>query len=34
MAAITTTPGHHEEVDPNASYLKVTKGLMSWLVTR
>lgn len=33
MAAITTTPGHHEEVDPNVSYLKSSKGLMSWLVT-
>jgi cytochrome c oxidase subunit 1 len=33
MAAITSTPGHHEEVDPNVSYLKSSKGLMSWLVT-
>jgi len=33
MAAITTTPGHHDEVDPNVSYLKSSKGLMSWLVT-
>lgn len=32
MAAITTAPGHHEEVDPNASYLD-KKGLMSWFVT-
>lgn len=32
MAAITTTTGHHEEVDPNASYLE-KKGLMSWLIT-
>ena len=32
MAAITTTPGHHEEVDPNASFLE-KKGLMSWLIT-
>jgi cytochrome c oxidase subunit 1 len=34
MAAITTTPaGHHDEPDPNVSYLKSTKGLMNWLVT-
>ncbi len=33
MAAITTTPAHHEEVDPNVSYLKSTKGLMGWLIT-
>jgi cytochrome c oxidase subunit I len=33
MAAITTTPGHHDEVDPTVSYLKASKGLMSWLVT-
>ncbi|HSO38390.1 MAG TPA: cytochrome c oxidase subunit I [Labilithrix sp.] len=33
MAAITTTPGHHEEVDPNVSYLKSSRGLMSWLIT-
>jgi cytochrome c oxidase subunit 1 len=33
MAAITTTPGHHDEVDPNVSYLKSSKGIMSWLVT-
>src|SRR3954471_14070881 len=33
MAAITTTPGHHDEVDPHVSYLKASKGLMSWLVT-
>ena len=33
MAAITTSPGHHEEVDPNVSYLDVQKGFMSWLVT-
>ena len=32
MAAITTTPGaHHDDVDPNASFLD-KKGLMSWLV--
>jgi cytochrome c oxidase subunit 1 len=33
MAAITTSHGHHEEVDPNESFLRVRKGLMSWLVT-
>ncbi len=33
MAAITTTPGHHDEVDPNVSYLKSTRGIMSWLTT-
>lgn len=33
MAAITTTPGHHEEVDPNVSYLKASKGIGNWLVT-
>ena len=33
MAAITTTPGHHDEVDPNVSYLKAAKGIGSWLVT-
>ncbi|CAN5892017.1 cbb3-type cytochrome c oxidase subunit I [soil metagenome] len=33
MAAITTTPGHHDEVDPNVSYLKSSRGLMSWLIT-
>jgi cytochrome c oxidase subunit I len=32
MAAITTSPGHHDDVDPNASYLD-KKGLMGWLVT-
>ena len=33
MAAITTTPGAHTEVDdPNASFLD-KKGLLSWLVT-
>ena len=32
MAAITTSPGHHEEADPNASYLD-KKGLMGWLIT-
>ena len=33
MAAITTTPGaHHDVEDPNASFLE-KKGLMSWLVT-
>jgi cytochrome c oxidase subunit I len=32
MAAITTSPGHHDDVDPNESYLD-KKGLMSWLVT-
>jgi cytochrome c oxidase subunit 1 len=25
--------GHHEEPDPNVSYLKSTKGLLSWLIT-
>ena len=33
MAAITTTPGHHDEVDPNVSYLKSSRGIMSWLTT-
>ena len=33
MAAITTTPGHHDEVDPNVSYLKSSRGIMSWLIT-
>ncbi|MBX3190973.1 MAG: cbb3-type cytochrome c oxidase subunit I [Labilithrix sp.] len=33
MAAITTSPGHHDEADPNVSYLETKKGLMSWLVT-
>ena len=34
MAAITTTTaGHHDEPDPNVSYLKSTKGIMNWLVT-
>ncbi len=32
MAAITTTPAAHDDVDPNASYLD-KKGLMSWLIT-
>ena len=33
MAAITTTPGaHHDDVDPNASFLE-KKGIMSWLIT-
>ena len=33
MAAITTTSGaHHDDVDPNASFLD-KKGVMSWLVT-
>jgi cytochrome c oxidase subunit 1 len=32
MAAITTTPAAHEDVDPNASYL-AKKGITSWLVT-
>ena len=34
MAAITSTPaGHHEAVDESVSYLKTTRGLMSWLTT-
>ncbi len=33
MAAITTSPAHHEEVDPNASYLEASKGIGNWLVT-
>ncbi|MDB4942265.1 MAG: Cytochrome c oxidase polypeptide, partial [Labilithrix sp.] len=33
MAAITTTPGHHEEIDPTVSYLETRKGFMSWLIT-
>ena len=34
MAAITSTPGHHDgHGDPNVSFLESKKGLMSWLVT-
>src|SRR5512141_1242351 len=33
MAAITTTPAGHEAPDPNVSYLKSSRGLMSWLTT-
>ena len=34
MAAITSSPGHHDDHgDPNVSFLKAKSGLMSWLVT-
>ena len=34
MAAITTTPGSgHEQIDEHESFLKVRKGIMSWLYT-
>ncbi|MGO9707987.1 MAG: cytochrome c oxidase subunit I [Polyangiaceae bacterium] len=35
MASVATTAHgpHHGETDPNADYLKVSKGLASWLVT-
>jgi len=34
MAAITSSPGHHDDHgDPNVSFIKAKSGLMSWLVT-
>jgi cytochrome c oxidase subunit 1 len=33
MAAVTTSPGHHDEIDESVSFLETRKGLMSWLVT-
>ena len=35
MASVATTAHgpHHAEVDPNADYLNVTKGIWSWLTT-